>query len=253
MLGVAVGVAGAARVVCERYGRSTIVPHGSASHPGYWFSGNRTQWNAALGDPNAAPWEFNSATYAPLIVAAATGTTFINGLSTGNATNPDLVFQTGVKTSSGSTQATATTALTLKGETQDAVFASTVSAPSGAPGAGHGFSFSDNPTEAGLFAPNLATVELMANAQVMFTATGSASLFDFGVNTIKSTAAELVGTAFASLPTPVAGMQAYVDDGKSSNCGDSACTTWGTTVTGGSGSLNLLVWYNGTNWTLIGK
>ena len=31
-------------------------------------------------------------------------------------------------------------------------------------------------------------------------------------------------------------MQVYVNDGKSSNCGDSACTTWGTTVTGGSGS-----------------
>ena len=50
-----------------------------------------------------------------------------------------------------------------------------------------------------------------------------------------------------------AGMYAYITDGKASNCGDSACTTWGTTVTGGTGALKLFVWNNGTNWTLIGK
>lgn len=60
-------------------------------------------------------------------------------------------------------------------------------------------------------------------------------------------------TVFASLPTGVAGMYAYISDGKASNCGDSACTAWGTTVTGGTGSLKLFVWYNGTNWTLAGK
>ncbi len=60
-------------------------------------------------------------------------------------------------------------------------------------------------------------------------------------------------TTYASLPTPVAGMYAYISDGKSSNCGDSACTTWGTTVTGGTGALKLFIWYNGSNWTLAGK
>ena len=35
--------------------------------------------------------------------------------------------------------------------------------------------------------------------------------------------------------------------------GDSSCTTWGTTVTGGGGALNLLLWNNGANWTLVGK
>jgi hypothetical protein len=61
------------------------------------------------------------------------------------------------------------------------------------------------------------------------------------------------GTAFASLPSATAGDIAYITDGKSTNCGDSACTTWGTTITGGAGSLKLLAWYDGTNWTLIGK
>lgn len=53
--------------------------------------------------------------------------------------------------------------------------------------------------------------------------------------------------------TAAAGVDAYITDGKASNCGDSACTTWGTTITGGTGSLKLKIWYNGTNWTLIGK
>lgn len=49
---------------------------------------------------------------------AAVAPTISAALSTGNANNPDLVLQTGVKTSSGSSQATATTGLTIKGETQ---------------------------------------------------------------------------------------------------------------------------------------
>lgn len=61
------------------------------------------------------------------------------------------------------------------------------------------------------------------------------------------------GIIFSALPTPAAGMMAYITDGKSSNCGDSACTTFGTTITAGAGALKLLAWYNGSNWTLIGK
>lgn len=53
---------------------------------------------------------------------AAVAPTVSGALSTGNATNPDLVFQTGVLTTSGTGQATATTALTIKGETQQAIF-----------------------------------------------------------------------------------------------------------------------------------
>jgi hypothetical protein len=55
-------------------------------------------------------------------VAAATFT-LAGPLATGTATNGDLVFQTGVKTTSGTAAGTATTALTIKGETQQVQFA----------------------------------------------------------------------------------------------------------------------------------
>jgi hypothetical protein len=57
---------------------------------------------------------------------------------------------------------------------------------------------------------------------------------------------------FSQLVT-VPGTISYISDGKAANCGDSSCTTWGTTVTAGGGNLQLLVWLNGANWTLIGK
>lgn len=52
--------------------------------------------------------------------AAANGAnwTLIGSLPTGTGTSGDIIFQTGVKTGSGTTQGTATTALTIKGETQ---------------------------------------------------------------------------------------------------------------------------------------
>lgn len=61
---------------------------------------------------------------------AAVGATLTNSLSTGNATNPNFVIRVGVKTGSGAAQATATTALTIVGETLAAQFAGAVSAPS---------------------------------------------------------------------------------------------------------------------------
>ena len=52
--------------------------------------------------------------------------------------------------------------------------------------------------------------------------------------------------AVASLPaSPVLGQIATVNDG-------TASLAWGATVTGG-GSTKYLVWYNGTNWTVVGK
>ena len=53
------------------------------------------------------------------------------------------------------------------------------------------------------------------------------------------------GYTVATLPTAVAGMVAYVTDG-------TAALAWGATVTGGS-ATKYLVWYNGTNWTVVGK
>lgn len=84
-----------------------------------------------LTSPSAAVWQMgNNANGTPVSntlklgesgsgsnIAAGSGT-ILPGLSTGNATNPDLIFQTGVKTTSGSSVATATTAMTIKGETQ---------------------------------------------------------------------------------------------------------------------------------------
>lgn len=57
---------------------------------------------------------------------------------------------------------------------------------------------------------------------------------------------------FASLAA-MRGQSASIIDGLAANCGDTTCTTWGTAVTAGGGALKLNVWYNGTNWTLIGK
>lgn len=58
---------------------------------------------------------------------------------------------------------------------------------------------------------------------------------------------------FGTLPSPFAGMVAYISDALAANCGDASCNTWGTTVTGGTGALKRLLLYNGTNWTLAGK
>lgn len=56
-----------------------------------------------------------------------------------------------------------------------------------------------------------------------------------------------------SLLTPWAGQLAYVSDGLAGNCADGTCTTFGTVVSAGGGALHILVWNNGTSWTLIGK
>lgn len=54
------------------------------------------------------------------------------------------------------------------------------------------------------------------------------------------------GVTFSALPgTPVAGMISYVTD--------STVNTAGSNVTVGGGSDKVLVWYNGTHWTVIGN
>jgi hypothetical protein len=63
--------------------------------------------------------------------------------------------------------------------------------------------------------------------------------------TFKAGVFKATAKTFATLPTsPVAGMQAYITD-----CNTA---TWGATAAGG-GSTKVLVWYNGSNWTVIGK
>lgn len=65
---------------------------------------------------------------------------------------------------------------------------------------------------------------------------------------------QLSPVLYANLASPQSlGMIAVINDGKASNCGDSACTTWGTTVSGGTGALKIMIWNNGSVWTLYGK
>jgi hypothetical protein len=60
-------------------------------------------------------------------------------------------------------------------------------------------------------------------------------------------------STFATLPPAVPGTLAYITYGAAGHCGDAACTTFGTTVTGGGGALKLLLWNNGQAWTVRGK
>lgn len=83
----------------------------------------------------AASWQFGAADAVVAVAqttrvqsvvagtAAANGAhwTLIGSLPTGTGTSGDIIIQTGVKTGSGTTQGTATTALTIKGETQAVV------------------------------------------------------------------------------------------------------------------------------------
>lgn len=85
-----------------------------------------------LSSPSAAVWQYGAADAAVAVAqttrvqsvvagtAAANGAnwTFIGSLPTGTGTSGDIIFQTGVKTGSGTTQGTPTTAVTIKGETQ---------------------------------------------------------------------------------------------------------------------------------------
>ncbi len=54
---------------------------------------------------------------------------------------------------------------------------------------------------------------------------------------------QLTPVTFATLPNPVPGLIAHISD--------SQTATWGDVVTGG-GFNQILVWYNGTNWKVLG-
>lgn len=86
-----------------------------------------------LTRPAAASWQSGAADAAVAVAqtlrvqsvvagtAAANGAnwTMIGSLPTGTGTSGDIIIQTGVKTGSGTTQGTPTTAITIKGETQE--------------------------------------------------------------------------------------------------------------------------------------
>jgi hypothetical protein len=83
---------------------------------------------------------------------------------------------------------------------------------------------------------NLATVDVDGNLAVYSLSTGAGA--GTGVITLSP------GT-LATLPgSPTHGMIAAVTD--------STTNTWGATITGG-GANKVLAFYNGTNWTVMGK
>jgi hypothetical protein len=70
--------------------------------------------------------------------------------------------------------------------------------------------------------------------------------FVLGTGPLKLPRAGLVMTTglFSGLPTPVEGMFATITD--------STTAVWGATITGG-GTNHVLGYYDGTNWTVVGK
>ncbi len=68
-----------------------------------------------------------------------------------------------------------------------------------------------------------------------------------GASVVHPKASQYTPLTIATLPTPVAGMVAYITDGD-------AGLAWGATaVNSGSGATKYLVWYNGVHWTVTGK
>ncbi len=82
------------------------------------------------------------------------------------------------------------------------------------------------------------------------TTSGSVAQTQNTTLTMNSGVTQRPGIAFANLPgqlagtTAVAGMEAYITD--------STTTTWGAIIAGG-GTSPVMGWYNGSNWTVIGK
>ena len=67
------------------------------------------------------------------------------------------------------------------------------------------------------------------------------------VNDLTGVATLITGHTIAGLPTPATGMIARITDGD-------AALAWGATaVNSGAGATPYLVWYNGTNWTVMGS
>ena len=93
----------------------------------YLTSPGNANWQFGNANVNGAPvaqtLSFQGALAGSATNQASASTTIIGSLGTGTGTNGDIIFQTGVKVGTGTAQATATTALTIKGETQQVQFA----------------------------------------------------------------------------------------------------------------------------------
>lgn len=119
-----------------------------------------------------------------------------------------------------------------------------------------GLGFSVNGAEAFDYGINVGSYISIGSATAGIiphsTGTGNLGTAGFAWSLVAGVVVQSTGSVFSGLSTG-SGKIAYITDGLAGNCGDSSCTTFGTTVTGGSGALKLLMWYDGANWTLIGK
>lgn len=208
--------------------------------------------------------------------AAANGAnwTMIGSLPTGTGTSGDIIFQTGVKTGSGTTQGAATTAMTIKGETQAVIFAAGVTNTGALTNTG-GISGAGNLSTGGnITCTATATTGFRMNStgsnfgtwnnvdahtwNLGYGATGVITWTDNGAVTIApnnsimnvtgqcySTTLRTAQTTVSGLPsasTSGAGALAFVTDASTT-----VILGLGTTVVG-SGSNKVPVYSDGTNW-----
>jgi hypothetical protein len=110
-------------------GIAALTALGLANTAAITWSGRGILTSSAAGTINLGAADVNGSPVAQIVKAqsalagsatntASPNTTIIGALATGTGTDGDIIFQTGVKTTTGTAQATATTALTVKGETQ---------------------------------------------------------------------------------------------------------------------------------------
>lgn len=101
--------------------------------------------------------------------------------------------------------------------------------------------FTDSDTGAGSAGPDIYSLIAGAVEAHRMTEVGGAIVHDLtGVATL------ITGHTIAGLPTPALGMIARITDGDGG-------LAWGATAVSSGGSTPYLVWYNGTNWTIMGK
>lgn len=160
----------------------------------------------------------NTAAVAPTISAA---------LSTGTATNPDLVLQTGVATVSGTGQATATTGLTIKGETQALIATANLTIKSGtaipAGGtAGAGYQFSSTSNFGSFFGSGVPTLSaaqgsiyLRSDGTPYYNTNGTTGWAVIGGSSVAITSltGDVTGTGPGATATTVAKIQGTVVSG----------------------------------------
>jgi hypothetical protein len=219
------------------------------------------------GAPVAQKLSFQGALAGSATNQASANTTIVGSLGTGTGTNGDFIFQVGVKTSTGTNQATATTAVTIKGETLQ------VNLPGGAIllGAGKINDYGSGQIGIGGSGANayyLATGNLnVANNSIRWqsssdavggtsdttlsrasagvlqinSGTGMGASGSLNLTNLTATGTiKLGGFTVSTLPgSPTTGMQAYVTDAV-------ACTFLAT-VTGGGSAFCPVVW-NGSAW-----